>query len=214
MVKWSKQQRPQNGSKQVPSLSVRVEEKIFSSVRSELYVTKLVRGFAAAIGGGDSPRADPRAYLQRPAPTVPLLGGAALVNGEYSSATTVLLFGSCGLVRHRLVYRLTFERGPRPRLSAKGVCMNGNAIIAVLGRAKGLAGGLHGNTTPAGLRRARDRGVAGGFDATEGLRGRSNLGVHICSRSNVHVESKYLVWLEERPSSRTLSVRRGLQARR
>ena len=90
----------------------------------------------------------------------------------YAPAKSVLVCGSCGLVMHmpRLVYKLASEPGPRPRLSAKSVCMDGNATSAVLDRVRGrgMAGGVNGNATPAGLGRARDRGVAGGFDAAEG----------------------------------------------
>ena len=55
----------------------------------------------------------------------------------------------------------------------------------------------------------RDRGVAGGFDATEDACCRSKLGVHAGSKSDVHVGSKCLASPEERPSSRTWSVGGG-----
>ena len=122
------------------------------------------------MGGGNFPRTGPRASLPGSAPTVPLPGAAAAVGGGYASAKSVLVCGSCGLMMHRLVYKLASEPGPRPRLSAKRVSMYGNATSAVLGSARdrGMAGGLSGNATPAGLGRARNRGVAGGVngDAT------------------------------------------------
>ena len=92
------------------------------------------------------------------------------MGGGYASAKSVLVCGSCGLVTNRLVYKLASEPGPRPRLSAKRVCMYGNATPAVLGSAgnRGMAGGLSGNATREGLGRARNKGVAGGVngDAT------------------------------------------------
>ena len=47
---------------------------------------------------------------------------------------------------------------------------------------------------------ARDRGVAGGFDAAEGVYGRSQLGVDTGSKPDLHVGSTYLASPEERPS--------------
>ena len=140
------------------------------SVQSEFYESEVVRGFAQAVGGGKYPRAGPRACLPGPASTVPLPGAADAVGGGYASAKPVFVCGSCGLVMHWLVYKLASEPGPRPRLSAKGVCMDGNATPAVLGsaRGRGMAGGLSGNARPTGLGRARNRGVACGVngDAT------------------------------------------------
>ena len=56
-----------------------------------------------------------------------------------------------------------------------------------------MAGGVNGNAAPAGLGRALDRGVAGGFNATEkavfGVV--SAAGVHVYSKFVVHVCSKF-----------------------
>ena len=122
------------------------------------------------MGGETFPRIGPQASLQGLAPTVPLTGAADAAGGGYASANSVLACGLCGLIMHRLVYKLASEPGSRPRLSAKRVCMYGNATPAVLSSAKdrGMAGGLSGKATPAGLGRARNRAVDGGVngDAT------------------------------------------------
>ena len=78
------------------------------------------------------------------------------MGGGYASAKSMIVCGSCALVMRRLVYKVASEPGPRPRLSAKRVCTDGNATPAVLGSARdgGMAGGLSGNVTPAGLGRA------------------------------------------------------------
>ena len=101
------------------------------------------------MGGGTFPRAGPRASLPGPAPTVPLLGAAAAVGEGYAPAKSVLVCGSCGFVMHRHVYKLVSEPSPRPTLSAKKMCVDGNATPAVLGssRDRGMAGGLSGNAT-------------------------------------------------------------------
>ena len=72
-----------------------------------------------------------------------------------------------------------------------------------------MAGVVSGNTTYAWLGKARDTCVAGGFDATEGVCGRSKLDVHTGFKSDVHVGSKYLASPDERLFSRTWSVSGG-----
>ena len=66
----------------------------------------------------------------------------------------------------------------RNRDVASGV--NDNAAPAGLGMARnrGVSGGMGGSATQAGLGMARDTGGAAEFDATEGVYGRSKLGVH------------------------------------
>ena len=62
-----------------------------------------------------------------------------------------------------------------------------------------MTGGFNGNATRAGLGRTRDRGVVGGVGATEGVylcselgvHVRSNLAVHICSKSDLFVGLKH-----------------------